>query len=87
MLLKTGLLIALLSFSASVLSSPINVNTASPEEISSALKGIGPSKAVAIAKLCQATPCTKPEDLLQVKGIGEKTLEKIKMDLVFKVSK
>ncbi|WP_019556942.1 ComEA family DNA-binding protein [Thiomicrorhabdus arctica] len=87
MLLKTGLLIALLSFSASVLSSPVNVNTGSAEEISSALKGIGPTKAVAISKLCQATPCTKPEDLLQVKGIGEKTLEKIKMDLVFKTAK
>ncbi len=84
MLLKNGLLIALLSFSASVLASPVNVNTASPDEISSALKGIGPVKAEAISKKCQATTCLKPEDLLQVKGIGEKTLEKIKMDLRFK---
>ncbi len=87
MLLKNGLLIALLSFSVSVLASPVNVNTASPDEISSALKGIGPAKAGAISKFCQATPCSKPEDLLHVKGIGEKTLEKIKVDLVFKTSK
>ena len=83
MLLKNGLLIALLSFSASVLASPVNVNTASAKEISAALNGIGPAKAAAISTLCKSTPCSKPEDLLQVKGIGEKTLQKIKMDLVF----
>ena len=87
MLLKNSLLIALFTFSASVLASPVNVNTASVEEISAALTGIGPAKAAAISNLCKATPCTKPEDLLQVKGIGEKTLEKIKMDLVFKAAK
>lgn len=84
MLLKNGLLIALLSFSVSVFASPVNVNSASADEISAALTGIGPAKGEAISKFCQATPCSKPEDLLQVKGIGEKTLEKIKMDLVFK---
>ena len=87
MLLKNGLLIALFSFSASVLASPVNVNTASVEEISASLSGIGPAKAAAISALCQETPCTKPEDLLQVKGIGEKTLDKIKMDLVFNMAK
>ncbi len=87
MLLKNSLLIALFTFSASVLASPVNVNTASDEEISAALSGIGPVKAAAISTLCKATHCTKPEDLLQVKGIGEKTLDKIKMDLVFKMDK
>jgi competence protein ComEA len=87
MYLKNSLLIALFSFSATVLASPVNVNTASPAEISSALKGIGPVKSVAISTLCQATPCAQPKDLLQVKGIGEKTLAKIKVDLVFEATK
>ncbi|MEA3405042.1 MAG: helix-hairpin-helix domain-containing protein [Pseudomonadota bacterium] len=69
--------------SLSVLASPVNVNKASAEEIAIALKGIGPSKAEAILKYCKETKCSKPEDLLNVKGIGEKTLEKIKADLRF----
>ncbi|WP_172959734.1 ComEA family DNA-binding protein [Thiomicrorhabdus aquaedulcis] len=80
---KSGFLVALLSISSGVLASPINVNTATPAQISEALNGIGPAKAEAISALCKATPCTKPEDLLAVKGIGEKTLEKIKADLLF----
>ncbi len=83
MLLKNGLLIALFSFSASVLASPVNVNSASVGEISAALSGIGPVKAEAISTYCQESSCLKPADLLQVKGIGAKTLEKIKVDLVF----
>ena len=69
--------------SMSVLASPVNVNSASAEEIAIALKGVGPSKAQAIVNYCQETTCSKPEDLLNVKGIGEKTLEKIKADLRF----
>ncbi len=84
MMFKSVLFVALLSASSVVLASPVNVNTASADEIAAALTGIGPAKAMAISELCQAKPCSKPEDLLQVKGIGEKTLEKIKMDLVFK---
>ncbi|WP_321324701.1 helix-hairpin-helix domain-containing protein [Thiomicrorhabdus sp.] len=67
--------------------SPVNVNKASPEEISSALSGIGPSKAKAISEYCKKSKCTKPEDLLTVKGIGEKTLAKISADVRFKDSK
>lgn len=83
MLLKNSFLVALFSVSTSVLAVPVNVNTASPTEISESLSGIGPAKAEAISALCKAKPCTKPEDLLEVKGIGEKTLEKIRGDLLF----
>ena len=76
---------SLLSFSA--FATPVNVNTATPEEIAEALKGIGPSKAKAISKHCRATKCKSPEDLLAVKGIGEKTLKKIAKDLRFKKKK
>ncbi len=84
MLLKNSLFLVLFAFSVTVLASPVNVNNASAEQIATALSGIGPAKAAAIVSLCKATPCSKPEDLLQVKGIGEKSLEKIKADLRFK---
>jgi competence protein ComEA len=77
--------LSILSFSA--FASPVNVNKASPEEISSALSGIGPAKALAISKRCKMATCTKPDDLLAVKGIGEKTLAKISGDLRFKDKK
>jgi len=73
--LKGILLIGLLGFSS--VSMAVNINTASAEQISSALSGIGPAKAQAIVEHCQKNGCNKLEDLLAVKGIGSKTLEKI----------
>ena len=59
----------------------VDINTATNEELSKALKGIGMVKAQAIIDYCHTHKCTKPEDLLNVKGIGPKTLEKIR-DLI-----
>lgn len=85
---KNLVLVVLLSglsfFSVSASASPVNVNKASVDEISSALSGIGPAKAMAISEHCKKMTCSKPEDLLTVKGIGEKTLAKISADLRFK---
>lgn len=79
---RIGFLMAAMLLSLSVMASPVNVNSASQEEIA-ALSGIGPVKAMAISEYCKQNKCAKPEDLLNVKGIGEKTLEKIKDDLRF----
>jgi competence protein ComEA len=88
MVIKNSILVVLFSalsiLSFSVAASPVNVNKASVEEISSALTGIGPAKALAISEHCKMAKCNKPEDLLSVKGIGEKTLAKISADLRFK---
>lgn len=83
MISKFFLFLGAMLVSMSVLASPVNVNSASAEEIAIALKGIGPSKAQAISSYCKETKCSKAEDLLNVKGIGEKTLEKIRADLRF----
>ena len=91
MVIRSSILVVLFSalsiLSFSVSASPVNVNKASAEEISSALSGIGPAKAMAISEHCKKITCSKPDDLLAVKGIGEKTLAKISADLRFKDKK
>lgn len=63
-------------------SKKVHINTASEEEILQ-LSGIGPSKAAAIiAYREEHGPFEKVEDLLNVTGIGEKTLEKIREQIV-----
>ena len=56
----------------------LNVNTASSSELQ-ALPGIGPKKADAIVTFRTANgPFRQVEDLVQVKGIGPKTLDKLR---------
>lgn len=76
-----GLMVGL--FSLSVWAAPVNVNTASAEEISKALSGVGLTKAQAIVDYREANGAFKDvADLAKVKGIGEKTIEKNKMDIL-----
>jgi competence protein ComEA len=61
----------------------VNVNTASQQELET-LKGIGPVKAKAIIDYRSKNgPFKTPADLVNVPGIGEKTVEKLKADLAF----
>jgi len=58
------------------LAGPVNVNTADAETISAELKGVGITKAIAIVEYRKANgPFRKAEDLAQVKGIGNRTVE------------
>ena len=76
--LKMAYLTAILSLlSAGVcFAGPVNVNTADAETISAELKGVGITKAIAIVEYRKANgPFRKAEDLAQVKGIGDRTIE------------
>ena len=68
---------------SNVYANPVNVHTASVEELAAALNGIGMKKAQSILDYCVTNACQNADDLLNVKGIGEKTLEGIRMNLVF----
>jgi comEA protein len=57
---------------------PINLNTATPAELES-LPGVGPALAARIAEHRQKNgPFKKVEDLMTIKGIGEKQFLKLK---------
>lgn len=55
---------------------PVNINTADAETIAETLQGIGLSRAHAIvAYREQHGPFTSIDDLVNVKGVGNRTLE------------
>ncbi len=58
---------------------PVNVNTASVEELAENLNGIGLSKAALIVEYREANgPFTHADELVNVKGIGVRTVDKNK---------
>lgn len=62
----------------------VNINLATSDELQT-LTGIGPSKALAIITYREENgPFKAPEGLLEVSGIGEKSLEKIKEEITIK---
>lgn len=62
----------------------VNINSASASEIAAALNGVGEKRAEAIVAYREANgPFKSLDDLQQVKGIGEKVLEKNAGKIVF----
>jgi len=61
----------------------LNPNTAARDELTR-LPGIAEKTANRIIEAREDTPFTKPEDLLRVQGINDKTLEKFRVHLDFK---
>ncbi len=80
------LLVAL--FSINLSAKPVNVNTADAQTISESLKGIGQKKADEIIRYRTKNGKFKsPADLINVKGIGQKTIDKNSRDILVKNSK
>ena len=74
--MKLFLAATILGFAGAVIAGPVNVNTADAETISAELQGVGISKAIAIVEFRKANgPFKSPDDLIQVKGIGARTVE------------
>lgn len=70
----SGLALVALSFP---LFAAVNINTADAESLQNELKGIGAQKAQAIVAYREANGVfNSADDLVNVKGIGEKTVEK-----------
>jgi len=71
-----SLLVSLFLYSTVWAAGPVNVNTASAEEISDSLKGIGLSKARLIVSYREANGAfVNIDQLVNVKGIGLKTID------------
>ena len=75
---KQGAAALALSLAATMvaLAGPVNVNTADAETLSAELKGVGITKAIAIVEYRKANgPFKSAEELAKVKGIGARTVE------------
>jgi len=83
--LASMLLLVLLSFSASA---AVNINTADAVSLQSELKGIGLKKAEAIVAYREAHGNFQSvEDLANVKGIGMKTIEQNRDNIILELPK
>ncbi len=68
--------ILLLAGAGFAFAGPVDVNTADAETISAELQGVGISKAIAIVEYRKANgPFKSIDDLTAVKGIGDRTVE------------
>jgi len=75
------IMLSLISISA--LAEPVDLNVASAQEIARSLHGIGLSKAQKIIEYrIRFGSIDTPEELLAIKGIGEKTLEKNRANII-----
>ena len=80
---SSGFALLLLMTSVGALAAPIDINTADANTLATSLTGIGAAKAEAIVAYREANgPFKNLEELVNVKGVGEKTVEKNRSILV-----
>jgi len=78
-----NVLFLLMLFSANVFATPVNINAADAQTIADSLSNIGLKKAEAIVAYRNKNGAFKSVDELgEVSGIGDKTIEKNKMDIL-----
>lgn len=80
--LRGGLAAGLLAIVYGVNAAPVNINKADATTLAKCISGIGSTKAQAIVAYRQGNgPFKSVHDLVKVKGIGEKLIDKNKSDL------
>lgn len=78
------LLLLSIFFSVNAFASPVNINTADVHTIADSLSGFGLKKAQSVIDYRIKHGDFKTlDDLNKVPGIGDKTIEKIKVDVLF----
>ncbi|MCP4488341.1 MAG: helix-hairpin-helix domain-containing protein [Gammaproteobacteria bacterium] len=83
MIKSTLIALVTLFFSSIALAAPVNINTATASEISTALNGVGMVKAEALIAYRSANGMfTSAEQIVNVSGIGQATFEKNKADIL-----
>lgn len=71
-----------------VSAAPVNINTDDANTIAANIKGVGAKKAAAIIQYRKAHgPFRRVDDIVKVKGIGAKLLEKNRADLLISPAK
>lgn len=83
-IIKTTILAVIFAFIAGVAyAGPVNINTATAENLAANIKGVGKKKAEAIIAYREANgPFKSVEELAKVKGIGQKLLQKNRENLL-----
>ena len=80
-----AVILALVSFGAWAV--PVDINKADASTLAAELNGVGASKAAAIVAYREANGSFRSiEELTNVKGIGDKTLEKNRSNLVIEAN-
>jgi len=80
LLVLLGLMMALMGSPVMAeVTTPVNINTATADEMSASLAGVGAAKAAAIVQYRdERGPFSDPKQLIDVPGVGAKTYERIK---------
>lgn len=82
-LLKSLILLIFLTLPLALVAEPVNVNSADADTLARSLWGIGPAKARAIITHREENgPFATVDDLIRVRGIGPKTMERIRDDIL-----
>ena len=86
MKIKKALIALVVCFFTSIaLATPVNINTASTDQIAAALNGVGSTKAQAIVKYRVANgDFSRADQITDVTGIGTVIYEKNKADILVK---
>jgi len=79
---KVMVIVSIALTAALAQAAPVNINTADAATLSKNINGVGPKKADAIVAYRKAKgPFKSVEELVKVKGIGKKLIEKNRADL------